>query len=623
MAATVKITPKKIQSSRKFEGLNEDTLTEDYGLDLNQASDTVNWRITNQNKLDVRDGYKQLIVMLDDKEVNISGMTLYGSELVFAYDSNLYSISRELALKTNIEVGMTTLSISDTKLIGTTENAHHDFFTMNGILYIQNGHKYRQYDGINLGVVEGYIPTYKFGRFVTNEMIYDAGWFENINRLTSKRRVIISGDGVNKVVPLPEKNTSLVEVKNEGVVMSSGYSFSNDTVTFSAAPIKLEQVVEIIYEVNENHLRDSIDKCRFNILFGGDNHTRMFFYGNEEEQSFRYNTGSNEPTYFPIQNGYSVGSTNTPITSIVKANSSMIIFKPNEAYLSNYEASTRVYAEGTSYAMTTSIALFPIIELGKYGNKGMNSAVIIDNAPVSFGSTIRKWDTGYIKDERNAYDIGRKVAKTIRNMDMNNIVTYDYEKLNELWIAYNDTDPESIHYNTNTVLVFNYGINEWYRFNNIKATQFMTIDDELLFSCDNSICKFHDSYRDDIDSEIVAEYVTGFNNHNIPNRLKTGDRIWIEQLPSDNSQYTLQFRTNTSGLWSREYKSVENEFFSFDDIDFSDFSFETNPNPKAGGHKIKPKKYSNIQFKLISKGLGNKATILGMHYRYKVGTLIK
>jgi len=154
------------------------------------------------------------------------------------------------------------------------------FFQFDGIVYILNGYEYYKYDGVEVIRVEGYRPlvAITIGPQGTGEAGELTGEF--VNRLNGNRRVWISPDGTGTVFQLPEKNLAAVDYVKDLAsgedLPGAGYTadLTAGTVTFSTAPARAVNSIEIGYSVSETY-RSQVTGMLFSEFYSGTTDTRI------------------------------------------------------------------------------------------------------------------------------------------------------------------------------------------------------------------------------------------------------------------------------------------------------------------------------------------------------------
>ena len=147
---------------------------------------------------------------------------------------------------------------------------------------------------------------------------------EDFNLLGTGFEQHYSGDATGKDFPLSlfPLDSTLVMAKVDNVVLAEGTDFTVDRatgiVTFTVAPSVGTNNVQIIAHKTFVGFPDRIKKCTFNTLFGGNNDTRVFVSGNPDYPNQIWRSGLFDPTYFPENGYYKVGSDRERVMGFAK-----------------------------------------------------------------------------------------------------------------------------------------------------------------------------------------------------------------------------------------------------------------------------------------------------------------
>ena len=125
----------------------------------------------------------------------------------------------------------------------------------------------------------------------------------------------------------------------------------------------------IFYGGLDSEYSDKIYKMTFCTWFGGNRSgiaggTRLFVSGNEEEPNLVHWSALNNATYFPENNYAYIGDGSSPVTAFGKQQDMLVMFKPTEAYYSQYvegEIDNADVVGGRD--IEANIAKFPITQI--------------------------------------------------------------------------------------------------------------------------------------------------------------------------------------------------------------------------------------------------------------------
>jgi outer membrane lipoprotein-sorting protein len=654
-----------VEKIDKFLGLNLDT-TGDTGLKLGESGEMYNWRITENYKLRRRFGYAEQITALDGNVNGLWYGRISGEDfLLFAMDTTLYArvtlsgtdfASLDTSTYSNVDIILSTaldattagttaadglVAVADmeevaaididygvssgkfyydsakkvslivlkgtytdiaearTDLgevyayipIGTCADDNVRFFAFNDKVYIQDGVKYQSWSGT--GAVSepvGYVP-------ITYTATPPAGGgtaFEGINLLNPQRRIRYNADGIETDYQLPETGIDSVDYVYvddvlQTVTVDYTVNLTTGQVIFTVAPTTGENNVEI-YWTYDTGTRDEIATCRANMLFGGKNDTRVFVWGHGTYINRCYYTdldGDGLPSaeYFPALFYNEVGSTEYPITDIVRQYDRQIIFKENETWYSYYDA----YTDVDQYTTVT----FPVFTLNqRKGNVAFDQVRLVANNPLSISQGILEWVSTAVRDERNAQYISKRIQPDLDLIDLSTAITADWEARWEYWIAVG-----------NHIWIYNYRLDVWYKYILLDTpTVIKIIDDELYFGTSSTLMKFDSETTSDNGSPFQSYWEMNMYDFKANWIRKQIDLMWVGLKPEVNAEITVGWISDRETCPTASKKTITHKLFSFETIDFSSFTFNTNYTPKPFRIKIKSNKatYFKATFEVSS-----------------------
>ena len=595
--------PKPIECNQ-FLGLNE--AYGDTEVKLGEAIHMRNFNITNNYKLRKREGYTTFI---NGGSVHpIRGMwrgNLDGDDLlIFCFNGKVYKYDLSITdTDTLLADLITNLTAAE---VGSITDAQTSIFYFESKLYFMNGTDYKSYDGTTYQDVTPYVPTVRINAPPTG----GGTVFEQINLLTGQKKQTFVGDGVSDVFTLVESAlTSIDTVKVNGVTktLTTHYTVStaNGTVTFTAGNIPAdESEVEITWTKTVSGHADLVKKNKYAMLHGIGNDTNIFIWGNSTYQNRLTFSSALQAGYFPVNNYINIGTDDTAITDVVTQYSRQIIFKEDRTYYSTSE-----------YSDVNDDYIFTIHDLNEaVGNVGFNTVQVIDNSPVSFKShSVWKWVGTSVEDERNAKVISDRVKKSLIDLDLSTAVTFDFQSEKELWINIGSL-----------VYVYNYGNDTWYIHDNIAATCFVNVDNTVYFGdSQGNIHRFSGELNDN-GVAIDAVFKSGFVDFEAYEFKKNSRDMWFVIQPFDHTSVTIKCPTNRTNEDDVSIKSFERSFsfLNFEEIDFDNFSFETNRNPQTFHIKIRAKKYTSIQFIFSNNKLNERLILLSYKVNVEAGNFV-
>lgn len=481
--------------------------------------------------------------------------------------------------------------------------AIHDvsFFVMNAKLYILDGTNYLVYDGTTVSEITPYIPTLT----VSNAPTGGGTSLEDFNLLGSGFKEEFSGTGSATTFQLSLKDLDAATVKAnvDATDKTEGTDFTvdrtNGTVTFNTAPSSGTNNVIITAYKTYSGKPLNISKCTFSAEFGGNNDSHIFVSGNPDYPNRTWRSGVYDPTYFPENGFYNVGSNGEKIQGFSKQYDYLVIEKEHSKWNMQYQLSS----DGT-----VSFPIKPINDkIGTYAPKTIQNIL---NNPVSLSETgVYELTSTTVRDQNNVKQLSISVNKQLLlETDLEKAISVDFD--NKYWLVVNGKG-----------YIFDYQIGEWYIYDNINANCFMIYKNHLYFgSSEGVIYRFKDStdlypYNDD-GNPINAYWKSKLILFHVPERLKLVERVFLGLKPGDHTSCDVYVRTDRVGEYLAFTTRVDQ--LDFNNFDFSKYTFLTSDAPQEAGKKVKLKKINDVQLTLKNDQLDESLGILslGIKYRY-------
>ena len=581
----------------KWLGLNENP-DGDTKIKYGEAAVMENWRITKDGNLQIRPGFKTKVT-LDPNQTAVKG-------LWYGYINGTQTLVASCAGK------LYTISGGEKTEIGDVIGDYAHFFGFGEKLYLLTGSKYYVYDGVSLSEVAGYVPLVAVSTLPTG----GGTTLEQINKLNGKRRVQFSPDGKASTFQLPEKSlVSVDSVKStvDGTVYTESTDYSvdltNGTVTFTSAPEAGVNSIEIAYTVATDS-RSQVESMRFSESYNGTTDARVFLYGDGSNKAIYSDLdGNGKPTaeYFPDMNEMSVDSENTPITAMIKHYNSLLTFKSDGAYTTNYGTITLTDGSVTAAFYTTPLNR-------SIGNVAPGQAVLVKNNPFTlFGRSVYEWQlSSYaVKDERNAKTKSERVASSLGALSLKDAVCYDDEYTSQYFIVQGDT-----------AIVYNYAADAWYKYTGIPAVCFVRVEDKLYFgTSDGRLAEFSRAYRNDDGREISARWESGSMSFDADYRMKYSSDIWISLKPESAARLKITVQSNRRSDYAEKVTACS--LATFANVDFNNYSFNTNRQPQVDRIRLKVKKFAFYKLIFTSASTSATATVLAADIRVRYAGNIK
>lgn len=463
---------------------------------------------------------------------------------------------------------------------------------------------------LSLETVEGYIPKTYVG---TKPDGTNGTKLEPINTLTGKRRQLFNGDNTATKYVLAEKsNISVDKVLVGGVekTVTTHYTVNatKDEITFTSGntPGTGTNNVEIYYTHDNNTDRAEAVKYTHARIYGGKNDNRVFLYGNGNRVIFSdLADGVPSAEYFPVFNTMDIGSPQYDVTGLSVQYDRMLIHKERGTWWTNYDYDSAL--------MTANFPVYPLNDNVGVSYKGTEQ--IIENNPfVLMNKQLWQFVASNVRDERNVQYMSEKVETLLEQLDFANVMTLDYEKFGEYWIILD-----------NRVYIYNYRLGVWYYYylaDNVTAVCIK--DNQVVLGTDTGNLLAMDGSLDDNGTLINAYAETGWLDYGYSYMRKFLNFMWVQIFPESNTSVEVHYqldRTKPYMINDVKYnaitlpdlvKEIGYENLMFDDMDFADFSFLTNYNPKSFRLKPKAKKFNYIKFTFINNDKSH-LTLLGLN----------
>lgn len=590
------MVPKQSPPTRinKFLGINEDESGETQ-LQLGQSPNMLDFRISGEYKLQMREGYAELFASLGAFSVcgiwygKLSG-TYY---FLFAANGNVYK--RVAGVNSSI---------------GTLTDAKTFFFAFGDKVYMLNGTDYKSWDGTTFATVAGYVPLIATATPPTGGGTAN----EQINLLTGKKHQTFSGNNTATAYQLSETALTSVDSVYVGGVLktvTTDYTVNLTTgvVTFVTAPATGVDNVDI-YWTKGSGSRSEVTGYTYSMFYGGQNDTRVFFYGNGTNRYIYSDLAAGVPSaeYFPALNYREVGSDEFAVTDIVRQYDRQIILTDGgEAYYSYYDPFT-----DPSTGLITIID-FPTYPLNdKVGNIATGQAQLIQNNPFTIQNGVYEWGATNVRDERNVQYMSKRVQPSMDAVDLSTAITVDWESKREYWLAVG-----------NKVWIYNYRLDVWYKFQTAaNITCFLILDDLLYFGTDaGQIMKFDTTKLTDNGTAITSTWEMNFYDFEAEWLQKFLTEMWISLKPAAKSSVDITYQTDRVGT-SSTYTATYN-LATFVAADFGDWSFLVNYNPQPFHFKIKAKKFVYLKIILTNSQTDDELTVLSMNLPTRYGSKVK
>lgn len=603
---------KKPLKISKFLGLNLD-VNGDTQLQLGESGDMTNFYIDKDFNLKKMEGYKGMLPS-QTTDSPIRGLwygNLLGQErFVFAFNGNLYVFDDGYWQDYTQWDDLTWLD--HVTNIGTLTDADTRFFVFDNKVYCVNGHEYLTWTGTGVfSAVVGYVPKIA----IATPPSGGGTDFEQLNVLSTKKRMTFSGDASATVYQLRETSIASVDfVKVDGVLMTVTTDYTVNLTNGTVTPVPASKFTVGVDNVEIQWDKDTTDptivtKNRAGTLFGPNNNTRVFLYGNEDAKNRIVHSGLADgiPSveYFPSNGFLDVASSNNAVTDIKRQYSRMIVTKDSmEGFALDYEQLT---VEGD---LLVTFSVSPLNQAR--GNVAFAQGQVINNSPITIDNSLVLWVGTNVLDEKNVYEVSEKINPDLIKLDLTKAKTVDWQERWEHWTSVDKT-----------IYLYNYqlssqGINIFSKLEIAHTpTCFMVVKGDLYFGTEEGkIMKFDDLFDDYDGTTIVSHWEMNFEDFGASNLRKTMNRLWVSMFPEPRASAIINYISDVKG--GTNPKTIEYALFSYNRIDYADWSYNTNYNPQPFRLKMKAKKFTFLKI-TIDNNNTDKCTILNLDIKYEYG----
>lgn len=457
--------------------------------------------------------------------------------------------------------------------------------------------------------------------------------FEAVNMLTPRRINSLVGDGTSTLFRLDAEDIDAVlSVTVEGEKKAEETDYTVDlaagTVTFTNAPPEyaggggIDNVIIEFSKAVEGYT-DRVDKCTFAESYGYNNDNRFFISGNPEYKNWDWQSGLDDPTYYPDTGYTMIGADTSAIMGYIKQYDTLTVIKEdNEQDAEVFLRTAAMTEDGKVY--------FPV----KQGIKGLGAVSM--NA---FG-TLR--DDPLFLTKEGVYAIVTTTVQQERALQDRSF--YVNAKLTK---EENLKDAVAVVWNGHYILAVNgrayvadgrqqtgqsrteqYSY-EWFYWTNIPARVFMELSGELFFGTeDGRICKFNtdietmDRFNDD-GAPIVARWSTKADALGTFARRKTMVKKGSMVVIKPYTRSSVKVYVATDKEHERFIKQEYMDIFTFADIDFSRFTFNTLDSAQVIPFNTKVKKFITLQMIFENDAANEGWGIYGAEIQYTVGNYVK
>ena len=570
-----------------------DFLQEPSLVDLSRSPDALNvwknYQDTQGECIETRLGYRKIIQI----GTKTNGMFIYDLTTAIVHANTSFYVWD------NFPDSPQTKNIKE--IYSDMANTKTSFNKVKDKLYINDGKTYLVYNGTEVKKVvddDPFVPTTTIGRKAGN--IGGGELLQDVNLLTPKRKNSFLADGGSKDFYLDSMNideTEVTAIVNDKL-LEENTDFTVDRiqgkVTFNEIPEKPllsgQDNVFITFSKTIEGYAERIDKCKKALLF--DN--RLFFTGNPNYPNALFHSELNNPQYISDLNYYEDGSSDSSITGMTVGNNLLWVFKDLDQNNANVFVHQEKLDEKTG-------KLYPSqqgnVSVGCYvGAINFQDDVLYLSKQGLEGIASQNLDSKQIISHRSSL-IDSKMANDSNYSQAIMVIWQGYLCIlvsGKIYLADSRQKFQSIN-------GFEY---EWFYWDisRIKPTILKEYDGSLYIGTEDGNIYVFEGTNDD--GEIINSYwTTPLDNFGYDNQTKTtnkrGGIAKIKMIP--NGKIKVARRTNKSTTYKYTAEKSLNGF-TFNNIDFTNFSFETT-NQAYIVYKMKEKKANEVSLKFYSDEL--------------------
>lgn len=516
-------------------------------------------------------------------------------------------------------------------------------FTLNDKIYVLTGGEYLVFDGETAkdATVNAYVPT----TTIANKPTGGGTSFEDVNLLSNKRKNEFCADGSATVYQLDTTDVeSIAEVKVDAKVWeSSKYTLDGKKgqVKFTTAPPKPsitgKDNVTITFVKTVEGYKDKIIKCTIAGIYGGKSQDRVFLSGNPDAQDTDWRCESNNPLYFSDLSYTKVGADGAAIVGYSAISDSQAIIKADD------RSETTIYFRGYNIDTTTSKVQFPVRRAAAgAGAVAKRAFAYLPEEPVFLSRTgvfaLTSSNITALQVARNrSYYVDAALTKEEHLENACAVVWNGYYVLAVNGHAYVMDTNQNVAYKPQSYGDYVY---ECYYWDNFPAVRMMESRGNLYFgTSDGKICRLNtdidtmQAYSDGGtlgedgkitgSTAISAEWHTKADDDGDFMTYKTMVKRGSGVMMKPYTRSSIQVYARTERDFGRKIREGIADIFSWTDIDFSRFTFNSNDAPQVLPFNSKVKKYKTLQLIMKNDAMNEAFGIFGIIKRYTIGTSVR
>lgn len=605
----------------KFLGLNEaaDGFSE---LKMGAASRMINFSVTDAGNITVRPGFSRIPFFADTEKI----LTMWAGYI----RNDQYIVVADLTAGTDkltvlrVERTLFTPIYEGTGLLGLTGAVGEvvKIFPFGDRVYVMSPTVFLSIKIADTGAIIAeetpYVPIVVTGA----DPMGGGTQLEQINLLTSKRRMIYSCNGEATAYVLPSEATAVISAATDAGELEFSFDAKAHTITFTSAPEEGVANLTVTYDTDPEAAavaRKQVTDMPYWENYNGSTDTRLFFYGDGSNITLYTGIpydGKADPLYVPAMNEISVDFSGSPITAMIRHYNKLLVYKPDGAHAITYEPVTLPGGD--------VIAGFYLRTVNKtIGCDTPGQVQLVENNPRTISSkSLYEWRISSYSsgDERYAKRISDPVARSLASADPAKIVSCDDNSTHTHYIFLGDSN--------GTILVNRYNLDVWTLYRShlaVGVKQAAICENTLVFRTDHGIFFLDPAARFDSDGTtehaIPAVWESGYMDFGENYRRKFTSLLWFSVKPESYSAFTITAASDRKSKYAE--KSIRSELFDYGKINYAKWSYDASAAIRTRRIKLKVKKA--IFYKLIIQVTepGAKATVLGFDQLVRFTSLVK
>ena len=505
---------------------------------------------------------------------------------------------------------------------------------LDGKLWIFTGDGLLCYDGEAVKAAENvaYVPTTVIARSPAGGGVP----YEAINLASPWQTVRFLADGSTKVYRLPYEEVE--EIKSVTVNGEETTAYTADlaagTLSFETAPSApaagAEDNVYVTFKKTFEGYAERIGKCRTAVVWGANGFSdRIVASGNPERQNQDFISGYADGGYWP-DSGYAVvGTEETAIVGYRRLGESLAIIKEDNGQDATVFLRTGAISDSGEAAFYIHPCLGGAGAVSRFGFGNIG-----DEQLLLTGGGVYAITTNSFTAERVAQNRSYRIDPKLRGEDLAEAVCCNYDGCFLIFVGgkvygLDGRLPKSYPSRSDTSFLY-----ECFYWEQVPARCVMNRieggQETLFFGTeDGRICRFNTDIEDlsrysDDGEAITAVWSTKADDDGDPMRLKTmikqGNAVTLKPFLRSSAQ--ILFRTDKDAVAMPATDGAV-DIFSWEDIDFSRFTFNVNDGPQEIPFRRKVKNYKRLQIVIKNDAVDEGFGIYGIVKHFVVGNYAK